>query len=95
MKKEGGAVPQELKLKRDFSLPGGQKKRALPPVEMTGWIVDGAFYREKGYITQAIPMPTNRNSTKDHKIYLTRSFGWRRPRNPKATEMTAAKINNA
>lgn len=53
------------------------------------------LYRENGYITQAIPMPTNRNNRKDHKMYLTRSFGWRRPRNPKATEITAAKNKNA
>jgi hypothetical protein len=53
------------------------------------------LYLENGYIAQAIPMPTARNNRNDHKMYLTRSFGWRRPRKPNAIEMTAAKNKNA
>jgi hypothetical protein len=54
-----------------------------------------ALYLEKGYIAQAMPIPTTRNNRKDHRMYLIRSFGWRRPRKPNATEITAAKNKNA
>src|SRR5271165_3464293 len=51
--------------------------------------------RENGYMAQAMPTPTARKRKKDHRMYLTRSEGLRRPRKPKATEMTAAKSKNA
>src|SRR5579859_4999994 len=51
--------------------------------------------REKGYMAQPMPTPTSRKSKSVQKMYLTRSLGWRRPRNPKETEITRAKITKA
>jgi hypothetical protein len=46
--------------------------------------------REKGYITQPIPMPISRNKHRDHTMYFTRSSGGLRLRNPNATEIASA-----
>src|SRR5215831_5717556 len=51
--------------------------------------------REKGNMAQAMPMPTTKKRSSDHKIYFTRSFGRRRPRNPKAIEITTENSKNA
>ena len=40
-------------------------------------------------------MPTTRNKKNDKRMYLMRSFGLRRPKNPKATEITTANRRNA
>jgi len=50
-----------------------------------------SHYLEKGYIAQPIPTPISRNRNNDQMMYFTRSFVRRRPKNPKATEMSSAK----
>jgi hypothetical protein len=70
-------------------------RRGLGLMGLLRRIGEKTLYLENGYIDQAIPMPTTTNNRNDHKMYLTRSFGWRRPRNPNAIEMTAAKNKNA
>src|SRR5689334_21610953 len=50
---------------------------------------------ENGYIAQPMPTPTNRKRNRVHRMYFRRSIGRRRPRNPKATEITKAKITKA
>ena len=48
------------------------------------------FHRENGNIAHPIPTPISRNRIRDHKIYLTRSNGRRRLKNPNATETASA-----
>jgi hypothetical protein len=46
-------------------------------------------------MAQPIPTPTARKRKKDHRIYFSLSLGWRLPKYPNATEMTAAKSKKA
>jgi hypothetical protein len=46
-------------------------------------------------MAQPIPIPTARKRKKDHRIYFSLSLGWRLPKYPNATEMTAAKNKKA
>src|SRR5208283_1556893 len=60
-----------------------------------GWNVRCEIQREKGNMAQPMPMPTARKRNSDQRMYLMRSLGRRRPRKPKATEMTTAKRRKA
>jgi len=53
------------------------------------------LHRENGNISHPIPTPTTRKRKNDHRMYLMRSFGRRRPKNPKAIEITTANSRNA
>jgi len=46
-------------------------------------------------MAQPMPTPIRRNRSSVHKMYFTRSIGRRRPRKPKAMEITKAKTTNA
>ena len=56
---------------------------------------DYRTYREKGYITQAMPIPMTRNISSDHRMYLTRSRAVRRLKKANAMEIISANRSSA
>jgi len=55
----------------------------------------GFRYRERGYISQAMPTPIPRNSKKDHNAYLSRVAGVCLPAHANAMDTSRAKITIA
>jgi hypothetical protein len=49
------------------------------------------FQWEKGYISQPMAIASAKNQKKHHKAYLIRRWSRRRPKVPKAMEMSSAK----
>src|SRR5215831_20717632 len=66
------------------------RQRSRSPEDQLLWTGRYRVYRENGYISQPSAIPTSTNIANDQAAYFTRSIGLRRPKVPKAREMTSA-----